>query len=324
MRFFVGDQLFLERFIWFDNEARHGRFPNATRLAEQFELSTKTAHRSIDYFRDRLQAPLEYDESRKGYFYTDPAFQLPITKLSADELQALLIARKLITDASAGSLGDELGHISARLGSLLAASLPGKAHPEEAFSFRWKGINPTDPLVFQNVTTALIQGRLLSFCYYSPSSSSCTMRTVEPHHMVNYQGTWHLIAFCHLRNEWRDFVLGRMTICKVEAEEFTIRPKQEWQPFLENTFGIFQNKKSFDVKLKFSPERSRWIRGEIWHEGQTEELQEDGSLILTIPVSHEAEIMMEILKHGSHVELLDPVWLRGEVAKELKAASLMY
>jgi predicted DNA-binding transcriptional regulator YafY len=115
----MGDQLFLERFIWFDNEARHGSYPNATRLADQFELSTKTAHRSIEYFRDRLQAPLEYDESRKGYYYSDPAFQLPITKLSQNELTALLISRKLITEASAGSLGDELGHISARLGSLL-------------------------------------------------------------------------------------------------------------------------------------------------------------------------------------------------------------
>ncbi|MDK9718527.1 MAG: WYL domain-containing protein, partial [Trichlorobacter sp.] len=286
--------------------------------------STKTAHRSIDYFRDRLQAPLEYDESRKGYFYTDPLFQLPVTRLSADELQALLIARKLITEASAGSLGDELGHISARLGTLLAANLPGRAHPEDAFSFRWKGINPTDPVIFQNVTAALIQGRLLSFCYYSPTSSTCTMRTVEPHHMVNYQGTWHLIAFCHLRNEWRDFVLGRMTICKVEAEEFTIRPKEEWQPFLNDTFGIFQNKQSFNVKLKFSPERSRWIRGEVWHEGQAEELQEDGSLILTILASHEAEIIMEILKHGSHVEVLEPEWLRVKVIEELTAASNQY
>ncbi|MDK9716863.1 MAG: WYL domain-containing protein [Trichlorobacter sp.] len=320
----MGDQLFLERFIWFDHETRHGRFPNATKLAEQFELSTKTAHRSIDYFRDRLQAPLEYDESRKGYFYTDPTFQLPVTRLSADELQALLIARKLITEASAGSLGDELGHISARLGTLLAANLPGRTHPEDAFSFRWKGINPTDPIVFQNVTTALIQGRLLTFCYYSPTSSACTMRTVEPHHMVNYQGTWHLIAFCHLRNEWRDFVLGRMTICKVEAEEFTIRPKDEWQPFLNDTFGIFQTKQSFNVKLKFSPERSRWIRGEVWHEGQTEELQEDGGLLLTIPASHEAEIMMEILKHGSHVEVLEPEWLREKVIGELTAACRMY
>jgi predicted DNA-binding transcriptional regulator YafY len=210
------------------------------------------------------------------------------------------------------------------LGSLLAASLPGKARPEEAFSFRWKGISPTDPIIFQNVTSALIQGRLLSFCYYSPTSSNSTMRTVEPHHMVNYLGTWHLIAFCHMRNEWRDFVLGRMTLCKVETEEFAIRPKDEWQPFLENTFGIFQNRESFNVKLKFSPERSRWIRGEVWHEGQTEELLEDGSLLLSIPASHEVEIMMEIMKHGSHVEVLEPEWLRDIIASEFQNASKIY
>jgi predicted DNA-binding transcriptional regulator YafY len=320
----VGEQLFLERFIWFDNEVRRDRFPNATKLAKQFEVSTKTAHRHLDYFRDRLQAPLEYDESRKGFFYTDPSFQLPITKLSQDELLALLISRKLITEASAGSLGDDLGSISARLGSLLAASLPGKAHPEDAFSFRWKGINPTEPVIFQNVTSALIQGKLLSFCYYSPTSSACTMRTVEPHHMVNYLGTWHLIAFCHLRNEWRDFVLGRMTLCKIENESFTIRQKEQWQPFLEDTFGIFQNKRSFNVKLKFSPERSRWIRGEVWHEGQTEELLEDGSLVLNLPASHEAEIMMEILKHGSHVEVLEPEWLRRKVGVEIQLAVKIY
>lgn len=70
MGFSVGDQLFLERFIWFDQEARIGCWPNASTLACRFELSTKTAHRSIDYFRDRLHAPLEYDESCKGCFHT--------------------------------------------------------------------------------------------------------------------------------------------------------------------------------------------------------------------------------------------------------------
>lgn len=320
----MGEQLFLERFIWFDNEVRNNRYPNATRLARQFEVSTKTAHRHLDYFRDRLLAPLEYDESRKGFYYTDPSFQLPIMKLSQDELLALLISRKLVTEASAGSLAEDLGHISAKLGTLLAANLPGRARPEEAFSFRWKGINPTDPIIFQNVTAALIRGKLLSFCYYAPSSSACTMRTVEPHHMVNYLGTWHLIAFCRLRNDWRDFVLGRMTLCTVGGDEFGIRPKDEWQPFLEDTFGIFQNRQSFNVRLKFSPERSRWIRGEIWHEGQTEELLEDGSLLLNLPASHEVEIMMEILKHGSHVEVLEPEWLRLKVAEEMRLAAAVY
>lgn len=320
----MGDQLFLERFVWFDNEARRERFPNASTLAVQFEVSTKTAQRSIDHFRDRLQAPLEYEVSHKGYFYTDPTFQLPVIRISEEELLALLISRKLITEASAGSLADELGSVSKRLSSLLAANLPGRARPEDAFSFRWKNISPTDPLTFKIVTSALLQGKLLTFCYYSPAAGDCTMRTVEPHHMVNYMGNWHLIAFCHLRNDWRDFVLGRMTLCQVEVKAFQIRDKEEWQPYLQNTFGIFQNKESFNVVLRFTPERSRWIKGEIWHEGQSEEVMGDGSLVLAIPASHEAEIMMEILKHGSHVEVLLPEWLRAKVAKEVQGAVKIY
>lgn len=320
----VGEQLYLERFVWFDHEARRERYPNANKLGEHFEIAPKTAQRSIDHFRDRLLAPLEYEKSKKGYYYTDPTFQLPVIKISEEELLALLISRKLITEASAGSLADELERVSKRLGSLLSANLPGRARPEDAFSFRWKNISPTDPLTFKIVTSALLQGKLLTFCYYSPSSKDCTMRTVEPHHMVNYMGNWHLIAFCHLRNDWRDFVLGRMTLSSVEGTAFKIRDKEEWQPFLHNTFGIFQTKKSFDVKLRFTPERSRWIRGEMWHEAQTEVLQDDGSLILTIPASHEAEIMMEILKHGSHVEVLEPEWLRDKVIMEMKDAVNKY
>ena len=69
----MGDQLFLKRFIWFDSETRHGHHPNTFKLAAKFEISNKTAQRSIDYFRDRLQAPLAYLLTRKGYVYTDPA-----------------------------------------------------------------------------------------------------------------------------------------------------------------------------------------------------------------------------------------------------------
>ena len=320
----MGEQLFLERFVWFDNETRLGRYPNAFKLAARFEISTKTAQRSIDYFRDRLQAPLAYLITRKGYHYTDSSYQLPVTRISEAELLALLISRKLITEASAGSLAEELDSVSKRLGSLLAANLPGRAKPEDAFSFRWKGTTLTDPLTFKIVTSALLQGKLLTFCYCSPTACNCTMRTVEPHHMVNYMGNWHLIAYCRLRGDWRDFVLGRMTLAQVEGVAFQIRPPDEWQPHLANTFGIFQNRTSFNVMLRFTPERSRWVRGELWHERQVETVEADGSLLLTIPVSHEAEIMMEILKHGSQVEVLEPVWMRDKVIDEMESAVKKY
>jgi hypothetical protein len=59
----------------------------------QFEIAPKAAQRSIDHFRDRLQAP-EYDLFHKGYFYSELTFQLPVIRISEEELLALLISRK--------------------------------------------------------------------------------------------------------------------------------------------------------------------------------------------------------------------------------------
>ena len=50
----------------------------------------------------------------------------------------------------------------------------------------------------------------------------------------------------------------------------------------------------------------------------------DGSLLLIIPASHETDITLVILKHGSHVEVLEPEWLREKVGEELSAAAGRY
>jgi DNA-binding transcriptional regulator YiaG len=44
----MGEQLYLERFVCIDHEARRERFPNAARPGEHFEIAPKTAQRSID------------------------------------------------------------------------------------------------------------------------------------------------------------------------------------------------------------------------------------------------------------------------------------
>ncbi|WP_298268680.1 YafY family protein [Geobacter sp.] len=318
----MGDRLYFERFVWFDSQIRKGRYPNATALARKFEFDIKTAQRSIEHFRDRLGAPLEYDPSRRGYSYHDPDFQLPVTHLTENELVALLASRKLLTDAAAGPLGDELEKVSTRLGALLSENLAGKISPERAFSFRWNGMAASDPLIFKQTVSALLSCRLLTFCYYSPLAGACTARTVEPHHMVNYMGAWHLIAWCRLRNDWRDFHLARVSLAHLEDETFTPRHESAWRPLLDDTFDIFQNRERFEVTIRFSAERARWVRDELWHPDQRLTELETGEVELTVPVSHEAEILMEVLKHGSHAEVMEPdslrVRIRGEIERMMK------
>jgi hydrogenase maturation factor len=47
----MGAKNIYERFVWFDNQVRARKYPNATSLAEQFEISAKTAQRDIDFDR---------------------------------------------------------------------------------------------------------------------------------------------------------------------------------------------------------------------------------------------------------------------------------
>ncbi len=54
----MGTKNIYERFVWFDNQVRARKYPNATSLAGAFEISTKTAQRDIDFMRDRLLCPL--------------------------------------------------------------------------------------------------------------------------------------------------------------------------------------------------------------------------------------------------------------------------
>ena len=57
----MGIKNIYERFIWFDSQVRKKKYPNTTSLAGQFEISSKTAQRDIDFMRDRLLCPMEYE-----------------------------------------------------------------------------------------------------------------------------------------------------------------------------------------------------------------------------------------------------------------------
>jgi predicted DNA-binding transcriptional regulator YafY len=67
----------LRRLQWIDSEIRAGRYPNARRLADYFEISHRQAQRDFEYLRDSLGAPLTYSARRRGYRYDGEAYVLP-------------------------------------------------------------------------------------------------------------------------------------------------------------------------------------------------------------------------------------------------------
>ena len=73
-----------------------GNYPNATTLALELEVCTKSIHRDVEFMRDRLGLPLEYDGQRYGYFYTQEVSSFPTLQITEGELFALLVAEKAL------------------------------------------------------------------------------------------------------------------------------------------------------------------------------------------------------------------------------------
>ena len=82
-------------------------------------------------------------------------------------------------------------------------------------------------------------------------------------------------------------------------------------------YDIFQARQSKE-KLRFTPERARWVAGETWHGQQTSSFDKEGNYILEFDYNQDPELVMEILKHGSGVEVLAPASLKKRVIDELK------
>lgn len=314
----------LERMIWFDGQVRRKQYPTASKLAIKFELSIKTAQRCIDALRDRLNAPLEYDNSKKGWVYTDASFQLPHFQVNPEEILAILLARNLLSKTAGGTISHAIGRFMEKLFAETGPIGLNAESIDRLFSATWIGHAPVQPDTFRKAVQALLTSRRLSFTYASPGKDETSERIVEPHHLQYYMASWVLIAHCLVRHEWRKFYLSRMDNIRLREEPFTPQPITEWGNQVEGAFGIFQGKKMVDVVLHFSPFRARWIREQMWHPDQEMIPLSDGGLALRFPVADFREIKMKILQFGADVTVVAPEALKSEIGEEIRKMGELY
>ncbi len=314
----------LERVFWFHERAKNNRHPNATHLAEHFNVSTKTAQRDIDCLRDRFNAPLEYNPPKRGYYYTDDVYELPCLPASQHEVLCLLAAGQLLAQSAGGYISRELPYLKDKI---FAAETPAGLSCEctkQAFSAVWNGYSPAQEETFRRVAWALLRHRMVRFDYRSPQTDTTTHREVEPHHLMHYNASWVLIAWCRMRKGWRNFYLARMMDLATLDESFVPKPESAWRPLLQNAFGLFHGDDTTLVTLRFTPFRARWIREQRWHPSQTLKELPTGGVELTLPAADFREIKMHILQFGADCEVIAPLELREEIQSEIARMKAVY
>ena len=101
-------------------------------------------------------------------------------------------------------------------------------------------------------------------------------------------------------------------------------PEKTLDGVLGAGYGIFSGRRVQWAKLRFSPQRSRWVASEQWHPRQKGGFDEEERYVLEIPYSNHRELLMDVMKFGRDVEVLAPEELQYAVREELQAALQRY
>lgn len=317
-----------ERFYKIDALLQANRFVPIERMLQELEVSKATFKRDIGYMRERLNAPIEWNLDERGYQYAglrdDRQQALPGLWFNSSEAYALLMMQALLTEMQPGLLGAHIEPLKARLRAVIESG----QHPASDVENRVRLLNVAVRAVpdknFEVVAKALLRRERLEINYYGRGRDEASIREVSPQLLIHYRGNWYLAAWCHKQKGMRSFSMDAIQQATVLTKASKAISKRELDGFVGQGYGIFSGSAVYWAKLRFSVERARWVSRELWHPLQRSAQEIDGRLVLELPFTDMRELSMDILRHGRHVEVLEPPELRLLVQVEMRQALTQY
>ncbi len=320
----------LERFFKIRNLLAARRYVTREEFLGELEVSEATFKRDLEYLRDRLRQPVVWDAAERAYTLSQAdragaeRYELPGLWFSGAEVRALLSVDQLLAELEPGLLGELLKPFRERLRRLVDSGDHSLGQLGQRIKIRSIGARFVPPKWFEQVASGTLSRRRLRLDYFARSTGESSAREVSPQRLVHYRDNWYLEAWCHLRSGPRLFALDAMS--QVELLDAPARDvcEAELDTSLSASYGIFLGPPNRTAVLRFTPGRARWVAREQWHAGQRGHTDPDGSYVVEIPYSDDRELLLDILRYGSEVQVLEPLELRERIREELGRALQQY
>lgn len=183
------------------------KFVPAEKIADKFRISVRTVYRDIKALGE-LGIPVSF-EANRGYFVVQGYF-LPPVSFSNEEANALLLTESLVYGFTDRSIQT---HYSSALNKIKAVLRGSQKDKLELLTDAIKlQTPPCFTLNFEYMTMLqnAIAARTILEIDYKNNKQEVSKRQAEPIGLVFYAYSWHLIAWCHTRLDYRDFKVARI------------------------------------------------------------------------------------------------------------------
>ncbi len=309
----------LERMLRIHKAIQGGKYPNAASLALELEVSSKSIRRDMEFMRDRLHLPIEFDFGHNGFFYAQAVDAFPTLQITQGELFALLVAERALQQYRGTSFERPLLSAIHKLQESLQESISLNLRDvEHAISFRTRAEPILDLAVFDALARATSACDQLEITYKKPGHAAPEQRVIDPYHLANINGEWFLFAYDHLRKDLRTFVPSRIRNIRKTGERFSRPQKFSLDHRLRNSFGVVSGEGKYDVVLRFDAAVADYIREKKWHPSQELREMRGGALEMKMRLSSLEEVRRWVLGWGGSARVMRP----PELVKSVRDAAL--
>ena len=295
------------------------RIVKAEELSDRYEISLRTVYRDVKALME-AGVPIG-SEAGKGYFIVD-GYHLPPVMFNQEEASALLTAGKLVEKMTDDSIRKAYESALLKIKSVLNTS--EKDHLENLQSsiavFRLPDHQADFPNQFMaDIQKAISKKNVLSLSYYTTQKQEHTTRFVEPIGVVYYSGQWHLIAWCRLRNGYRDFRIDMIQALHNTGEIFDPRSHYTLQEYFNSLMKAHDD--MVKVVIIFDKPVTSYTKSARYYYGFVSEEDLGDKCRLTFLIANLRTFCRWLMMFGKSVEIESPDALKetmDELVEELR------
>jgi predicted DNA-binding transcriptional regulator YafY len=144
--------------------------------------------------------------------------------------------------------------------------------------------------------------------------------TLKPLKIVNFKGYWYLLAMDARNDEIKKYLLRKISNIKTEEESFT--PPENLDEALSRALAVWfePGAEPFEVRLFVDDYAAKYFRTKPIAPTQTILGEDsDGSIELSVTITHAMELIPLIKQWMPHIRVLEPEWLEEKIRQDVKA-----
>ncbi len=286
-------------------------------IADRFDISLRTVYRDVKTL-EAAGIPL-IGEAGVGYSLMD-GYRLPPVMFTLEEATAFITAEKLVEKLTDSVNSEHYQSAMYKVKAVLRTAekdfITSMDNRIEVLKAKRPPHVNADVNPLQTILKAIAEKKILSLQYFAYYRQEYTQRCIEPIGVFYLDNYWHLIAWCKMRNDYRDFRFDRITDLMMTDQRYNDK-HPSLKSYLDN---MYQDKNLTEITVRVSLHAAIHLGEQKYYHGFTCEKETADGMEMSFLTSSLEGFSRWFLTFADHAQIIAPENVRERVRSIINKA----